>query len=115
MAIDSRVIRAPDGSYWCDSASASREWPRYLRTFTRVAVLARARNASPPPNLVQIDTSAVDVIALPDFGGVLSLAAALPRIRRILTKHISDDAVIVRSPGFVSTLAVRHARRRRIG
>jgi hypothetical protein len=109
IALEQRFARSPDGAIWTDSVYARRFWDRYLAVFDRVRILARVQDVDGShvqQNWKRVDGDRVSLTAVPFYVGPLGFAKGYLVIRRaIAAALVPDEAVILRVPGTIGTIA----------
>lgn len=109
IALEQKFARSPDGAIWTDSMYARRFWDRYLTVFDRVRVLARVRDVEASQvaqNWKRVDGDRVTFTAVPYYVGPMGFAKGYVGIRRaIAAALVPGEAVILRVPGTIATIA----------
>ena len=109
IALEQKFARSPDGAIWTDSMYARRFWDRYLTVFDRVRVLARVRDVEASQvarKWKRVDGDRVSFTAVPYYVGPLGFAKGYVGIRRaIAAALVPGEAVILRVPGTIATIA----------
>jgi len=109
IALEQKFTRSPDGAIWTDSMYARRFWDRYLTVFDQVRVLARLRDveaSAVSPSWKRVDGDRVSFTAVPYYVGPLGFARSYPSIRRAIAAGlVPGEAVILRAPGTLATIA----------
>ena len=109
IALEQRFARSPDGAIWTDSVYARRFWDRYLAVFDRVRILARVQDVEVShvqQNWKRVDGDRVSLTAVPFYVGPLGFAKGYLAIRRAIAAALApDEAVILRVPGTIGTIA----------
>jgi phosphatidylinositol alpha-1,6-mannosyltransferase len=109
IALEQKFARSPDGAIWTDSMYARRFWDRYLTVFDRVRVLARVQDVDDShvrKNHKRVDGDRVSFTPVPFYVGPLGFAKGYLAIRRaIAAALVPGEAVILRVPGTIGTIA----------
>jgi hypothetical protein len=109
IALEQKFTRSPDGAIWTDSMYARRFWDRYLTVFDRVRVLARVRDVEASQvsqSWKRVDGDRVSFTAVPYYVGPVGFAKSYLAIRRVIAAAIvPGEAVILRVPGTIGTIA----------
>jgi len=109
IALEQKFVRSPDGAIWTDSMYARRFWDRYLAVFDQVRVLARVRDveaAQVSQKWKRVDGDRVSFTAVPYYLGPVGFAKGYLGIRRaIAAALVPGEAVILRVPGTIGTIA----------
>jgi hypothetical protein len=109
IALEQKFARSPDGAIWTDSMYARRFWDRYLTVFDRVRVLARVRHVETSQvahNWKRVDGDRVSFTPVPYYVGPMGFAKSYVGIRRAIAAAIvPGEAVILRVPGTIGTIA----------
>ena len=119
IALEYRFHRHADGSVWTSSAYGRKYWDRYLRSFDRVLVVARAE----PVNRVhdgwiRVDDATVEVARLPYYVGPWAYLRCRRRLVQAIRGSLGrEDALVLRMPGAIgpSLLAASGRGRRPYG
>lgn len=87
-------------------------WTRYLDVFDRVSVLARVQDVeAPPADFIRADGAGVCFSAVPYYLGPREYLLKAKQVQRAVQQAISSaDAVILRAPGRLGTVAFQHLR-----
>jgi len=108
VTTEARFDRTPDGACWTIGSTSYEFWKRYLDAFDEVRIVARMRNAAAlTRGSVRADGPRVALAGLPYYIGPWQYAQRRGAIRRAIRELLqSDDAVIVRAPGPISSMVV---------
>jgi len=95
-----RFVLTGDGVLWGPPSLEYAFWKRYLEVFEPVRLLARARSEkSPPPGWRKASGPGVETIALPHFVGAAALLRALPVLKPLIRRGLTQaEAVLLRVP-----------------
>ncbi|HYS80672.1 MAG TPA: glycosyltransferase [Anaeromyxobacteraceae bacterium] len=114
IALEHRFHQTPDGASWTATSLSRASWARYLTTFGRVRLLARVEPVPRPvASWLRVDSDRVQVAALPYFVGPGEYARCWLRVERAARAALAAhprDAVILRVPGTIGTIAARALR-----
>lgn len=114
IALEQRFVRTPDGATWTPTTLARRSWSRYFSTFERVRLLARVLDVPErQPSWLRVDGDRVDVATVPHYVGpreYLLRAVDVERAVRAALDARPRDAVILRVPGTIGSVAARSLR-----
>jgi glycosyltransferase involved in cell wall biosynthesis len=117
IALEQRFVRTPDGAVWTPTTLARGSWSRYLSTFARVRLLARVLDVPKrQPAWLRVDGDGVDVATLPHYVGPREYLLRALEVERAVGVALGDsrrDAVILRVPGTIGSVAARALRRAR--
>jgi glycosyltransferase involved in cell wall biosynthesis len=111
IAVEHRFLGTPDGAVWTQTALARASWNRYLAAFGRVRILARVL-AVPLADArwLRVDGDRVEVAWVPYFVGPGAYLGRWREVERMVREALAarpDDAVILRAPGTIATVAGR--------
>jgi glycosyltransferase involved in cell wall biosynthesis len=114
FTLEQRFCCTADGAVWTPDCFAYAVWNRYLAVFDGVRVLARVLSVDrPPEGSKRVDGPGVLVAELPYYVGPLQYAMKRSSLSRELCRVMPrEDAVILRVPSPIGTLAARHLQRR---
>lgn len=112
ICTEARFVRTPDGAVWSEDGLRYDFWRRYLGVFSSVEVVARVLEKPVLSTSAQrVDGPNVVFHDLPYYVGPFDfLRAALAVNRRLRSILLHAEAVILRAPGNISGLALRHLR-----
>lgn len=113
--LEHRFERTPDGRIWTRSSFPYAFWTRYLDTFERVTVVARAQDRSTrTADTTPVEGPHVEFAPLPHYHGPLQFLAAAPRVANAALRAAGGpgDAVIMRVSSPVASLVVPYLRAR---
>ncbi|HYM10897.1 MAG TPA: glycosyltransferase, partial [Bryobacterales bacterium] len=107
IASEAHFLLSPDGSVWTRGAEDYAFWSSYLGSFDEVAILARLRPVSAPPErAARADGAQVAFCELDDYRGPGQYLCRLRRLGGQARKALAGcDAVLLRAPGAVAYLA----------
>ncbi len=112
LASEARFYRS-GGRIWTGGAEDYDFWSSYAGAFDRVGVLARVRDAEPPPQARPAGGDGVVFYPLDDYCGPLGYLARLPLLRRSAAGAVdAHTCYLLRAPGAVAYLAWDAVRRR---
>jgi glycosyltransferase involved in cell wall biosynthesis len=112
VALEQRFFRGPDGRTWTATDLPRPYWDRYLGVFDEVRIVARTR-AVPEvgEGWKRVDGDRVSVAPVPDYVGPGQYLRTIGRVRRAVHAELRPgDAVILRVPGAIGTLAAGRLR-----
>lgn len=112
VTTESRFDQTPDGHFWNVGTSGHEFWTRYLDVFEEVLVLGRVRPAvQPPSSSVRADGPGVRIIPLSYYLGPWSYLRNRIRLKKQINAAIAEtNAVIIRGPSAIGSLAIRSMR-----
>jgi glycosyltransferase involved in cell wall biosynthesis len=114
IALEHRFVRTPDGATWTPTALARRSWSRYFATFDRVRLLARVQDVPErDPRWLRVDGDGVEVAAVPHYVGPREYLLRFVHVERAVRAALDArprDAVILRVPGTIGSVAARALR-----
>jgi glycosyltransferase involved in cell wall biosynthesis len=115
IALEQHFFRSPDGRTWAATDLGRPYWDRYLRVFDSVRVVARTRSvAAVEDGWTRVDGDGVSVAPVPDFVGPRQYLSVSGRVRAAVRAELRrGDAVILRVPGTLGTVAAGWLTRRR--
>jgi glycosyltransferase involved in cell wall biosynthesis len=107
IALEQHFLRAPDGRVWTETNLDRPYWDRYLGVFDCVRIVARTRSvAAVDERWARVDGGGVSVAPVPDFVGPLQYARTAGSVRAAVRAELRPgDAVILRVPGTIGTVA----------
>lgn len=107
VVLEFRFEQTPDGALWTNSAFARPFWERYLKHFEEVSIVARANQVESPSGGTRLASGdRVGVCAIPHFVGPAGFARRSSAVRAALAEAVaSADAVVLRAPGTLATVA----------
>jgi len=111
VALETRFVRTPDGAIWSMGWLDHNFWNRYLRVFDRVSVIARVGTAlDPPQGGKRADREKVSFCPIPYYKGPWQYAAKYFAVKKAMCVSVkNDDALILRVPGVMGTIAANVA------
>lgn len=114
VTAEHRFTRTPDGVLWAQGAPYA-FWSRYLSSFDRVRVLARVLDApAAPPGAERVEGDRVEVLPVPHYVGPRQFVLKHRAVVRLLGSALdAEDAVVLRVPSAIGTLAAGLLVRRR--
>ena len=91
-------------------------WPRYLKHFDKVFVIARVKEITKlPDNYHKVNGNRVDLIALPFYNGIFGYYKKRSKLNQILTRNIKKDcAYVLRVPGPIGNLMARRLKDKKV-
>lgn len=112
LASEARFYRA-GGRIWTTGPEDYGFWSFYGSAFDQVGVLARVRDADPPPEARPAGGDGVVFYPLDDYCGPVGYLARLPGLRRSALRAVdAHSCYLLRAPGAVAYLAWDALRRR---
>ena len=112
LASEARFYRS-GGRLWATGPEDYGFWSFYGGVFDQVGVLARVRDADPPPGARPAGGDGVVFYPLDDYCGPVGYLARLPGLRRSALRAVdAHDCYLLRAPGAVAYLAWDALRRR---
>jgi glycosyltransferase involved in cell wall biosynthesis len=115
LVLEQRFERTPDGRVWAPGPFLSAVWPRYLKVFSHLRVVARIRHVPEVPHDWQpADGETVTFTAVPYYLGPWQYLLRLPQVASALRRAVGpEEAVILRVPSTIANLLEVYLRRRR--
>jgi glycosyltransferase involved in cell wall biosynthesis len=113
VSLEARFFRTPDQKIWAESIPDYSFWCRYLDAFDFVEIVARVQDVvAVPPTYMRSDGDKVSFVPLPYYIGPLQYLLNAHKIMAITRAVVkSADAVILRTPGQVSSNVFRYLRK----
>lgn len=114
IALEHRFAQTRDGATWTPTSLSRVSWTRYLGTFDRIRLLARVeRVAEARPGWLRVDSDRVLMAPVPYYVGPAEYLRCFVEIERAVRAALAErpaDAVILRVPGTIGTVAARALR-----
>jgi len=115
VALEQRFARTPDGAAWTTAGVNNRQsWSRYLGVFQRVRLLARVQDVGErSPQWLRADGDGVELLGVPYYIGPAEYLRRFLDVERAVRAGLAAhprDAVILRVPGTIGTVAGRALR-----
>ena len=109
LTSEAKFERTPDGVIWGAAPYSSVNWRRYLDVFTGVVLIARVADArQPSAGCVRASGPGIEFRPLPPYSGLSGLIRHIGSVHRVVREALADcEAVVVRSPSPVASLAAR--------
>jgi glycosyltransferase involved in cell wall biosynthesis len=106
ITLEFRFFRTMDNNFYTDSIFGREFFGRYLNTFEKLIIVARALNVDQiDPSWSQVDSDKISFYMLPHYIGPRQMLVNLRKINKTL-KNVADlpCTFILRVPGFISML-----------
>lgn len=110
VACDVHLLKAPDGSYWCDAIYKYNFWKRYLDVFQSIRVAGRCKEVKTiNPKWLRVDGPRVEIFEIPFYQGPKQLLFKYMQIQKCL-KNVDEgcDAALMRMPSQTAYMVFKH-------
>ena len=100
VACDAHLLKAPDGTYWCDAIYGYSFWERFFPVFDTIRIAARTKEVSDVnPKWIKVSGDNIEVFEVPFFQGPKQLLEKYFLIKKKL-KNVAFgcDAALMRMP-----------------
>lgn len=103
IVLESRFVRAADGTVWTQHTGEYSFWERYLVVFDRVLVVARVRDVRDAPKGYMLASGVgVEFAALENYTGLVGFVLAIPGIIGLALRVASEpNTFLVRAPSTI--------------
>lgn len=100
VACDAHLLKAPDGTYWCDAIYGYDFWKRFLTVFDTVRIAARTREIKEiGSKFLRVDGEGIEIFEIPFFQGPKQLLGAYFSIQKSLKNvSVGCDVALMRMP-----------------
>ncbi len=114
ISLEARFFSTPDQKVWSDSGPDYFFWHRYLDVFGSVEIIARVQAVTEaPPNSKRVDGARVTITPLPNYIGPYQYLHNARKIDTIAHATVKKaEAVLLRTPGQVSSSLFRHIKKK---
>ena len=115
LVLEERFNRTPDGRIWASGPLRSSVWPRYLRVFDALRVVARVRSVpAVPADWEPAEAPNVSFAAVPSYVGPWQYARRARQVRSAIRGAVDPkDAVILRVPSQLASILAPSLRARK--
>ncbi|MST71163.1 glycosyltransferase family 4 protein [Mogibacterium kristiansenii] len=110
VACDVHLLKAPDGSYWCDAIYKYNFWKRYMDVFQSIRVAGRCKEVKTiNPKWHRVDGPRVEIFEIPFYQGPKQLLFKYMQIQKCL-KNVDEgcDAALMRMPSQTAYMVFKH-------
>ena len=118
VSIDANnIVKAGDGSYWCDTLHEYSFWNRYLSVFDEIiaAMRVRAKDISDTTSINRVDGDRVEIREFPMMQGMKGYALGYFKTKRAAKNALSGaDCAIIRLPSVTGFAIYKEAKKRGI-
>ncbi|ELC8416282.1 glycosyltransferase [Clostridium perfringens] len=107
---DAHLLKAPDGTYWCDAIYKYSFWERYLTVFDELRIVARTKNVNKiDEKWMRVDGEGIEIFEVPFYQGPWQLAKKYFKIHKILNSaDLGCDAALFRMPSQTAYMTYHH-------
>lgn len=118
FANENRFVKCNDGRIYCPNGSYTNIlWTRYLRSFTKIIIVARVLHTKQPPlnSNALVTNEQVSFVEIPHYVGLSQYLKKKREVDRIIEKEaIKGRAYICRVPGTIGGVLSRYLRQKNI-
>lgn len=100
IACDVHLLKAPDGSYWCDAIYDYNFWKRYMTVFPKLKIAGRCKNVDTvDPKWKRVDGYGIEIFEIPFYQGPVQLARNYRKIQaKLKAVSFGCGAALLRMP-----------------
>lgn len=110
VACDIHLLKAPDGSYWCDAIYKYNFWKRYMNVFPSIRIAGRCKEVDKVDlKWHRVDGPGIEIFEIPFYQGPKQLILKYLQIQRSL-KRVDEgcDAALLRMPSQTAYMVFKH-------
>lgn len=110
VACDVHLLKAPDGSYWCDAIYKYNFWKRYMDVFQIIRIAGRCKKVDNiNPKWHRVDGPGIEIFEIPFYQGPKQLLLKYIQIQKSL-KNVDEgcDAALLRMPSQTAYMVFKH-------